>query len=84
MEGRLGGLLESRGYEPSGLAPLRASGAVRTRLKIEDKLQRLRFQQRRLGTSLALQAALSNRLPVPGWRDSVNRRVNDITLAYLK
>lgn len=49
LEGKVGTLLRLRGYEPSGVEPLTPGALELARLKVEDRIGRLRFRIDRYG-----------------------------------
>ena len=83
-EARLGDMLEQRGFEPSGLAPLEVSPKMLQELLRQDTSYRRRFRIRRYGFVLWSIYAVLKRLPFKGLRRRVRLRLNDIDRSHLK
>ena len=84
VENRTGGLLTQRGYEASGLAPLKVGLLRRWRLSVQNRWAGLQFHRNRLGTLLWLEGVIARRLPFRGWQDRVQVRCNEIDSKYIK
>ena len=84
VEARVGDMLEKRGYEPSGLPPVKVTPLLRRRLHLQDWLKRTRFRIHRFGLGLFISDFLSRRLGLDSWQRRVRRRMNEIEMAYLK
>jgi hypothetical protein len=84
IEARVGPLLQSRGYEPSGLSPLAVTPALARRLRRQDRLARLRFRLKRYGPALVVAGALARRLGPQHIRDRIDlvfQRIDERHLA---
>ena len=84
VEMRVGELLSLRGYEPSGMPPLRIGAVQRAQLRLHDRLARMRFRQRRYGWRLWAADILSRRSPVQAWWRDVRLRRNEVDTLHLK
>jgi hypothetical protein len=84
VDGKIGSLLVARKYELSGLAPAKPTLMERLSMAAQDKSYRVRFRIRRYGLALYLQHLLASRTPLPSWRDSCQRRMNQIDVKFLK
>jgi len=84
VDWKLAGMLRQRQYEPSGLAPRRPTPAELLRIALQDKYHRIRFRIRRYGLGLYLENLLASRARVAPWRDSCQKRINQIDLRFLK
>ena len=83
-ESRIGSMLEVRGYELSGLEPLRVGRVMRWQLRLQNRWTRMRFRQRRYGGPLWLADVLSRRLRLEAWRRRVQLKLNQVDTAHLK
>lgn len=81
---RVGPFLEQRGYELSG--PLQASPGpiARFRLRVDDRLGRLRHAMRRYGAKLVLADLLARKLHIAPWIDRCRAARWAIDEAHLK
>jgi len=84
VESRVGDLLASRGYEPSGLPHLQVSRRRRALLNVHDRIGRLRFRIDRFGPRLWLADLVARRFALSSLRVRTTRRMNEITAAHLK
>ncbi len=84
VEGRVGALLEERGYTPSGYRVVIPKGLERAKLNAQNRVGRLRTQVRRYGLLLIGLEIISRRLQIPGLKDMVQRRINAKAVQYLK
>jgi len=84
VESRVGDLLASRGYEPSGLPHLQVSWRRRALLNVHDRIGRLRFRIDRFGPRLWLADLVARRFGLSSLRVRTTRRMNEITAAHLK
>lgn len=84
VEARVGPALAEAGYAPSGLPPLHVGALRRLALRMDARVGRMRFAQRRHGFGLWMATVLTRRLPVPAWQNLAQRRVDEITLRHLK
>jgi hypothetical protein len=84
VEGKLGGMLEERGYEPSKVTPVIPGRVGKEILAMENRLGRWGFSVRRNGLSLTALDLLSRRLSIPPLRDYARRRLGEKEAAHLK
>ncbi len=84
IEARVGTLLTDRGYEPSGLPPLRLTPLGRLKLRIQDRWVRFLNGRKRYGWRLWLERAAARRLGLWRWQQDVQVRCNEIDRLYLK
>ncbi|MCA8887302.1 MAG: sulfotransferase [Parvularculaceae bacterium] len=84
VESKVAPMLAPRGYAASGGAMLAPNGFEKFRLRQENRLGRVRFSIRRYGAGLTLAALLSRIVPVGGFREAVQRRVEKKMIAHLK
>jgi uncharacterized protein YecE (DUF72 family) len=83
VEAVVGPLLETYGYEPSGLAPLELTAADERRLVRDHRMRRFRAGLKAYGW-LQVGRAIASRLPARGLERRLQRRIDDITTARLK
>jgi len=84
VEGKLGAMLEERGYEPS-MTPLVIPGpAGKAMLALGNRLGRWGFSVRRNGLGLTALDLIARRLPIPSLRDFARRRLGEKEAARLK
>ncbi len=84
VEGKLGGMLATRRYEPSGERP-RTPGAFESlRLSQANRIGRIAFSARRNGVFLTLFDLVARRSPWPALRDFSRRRIARNELRFLK
>lgn len=76
VEAVTGALLTSRGYEPSGLPPLRVTKLSKGRLAVQNRLGKLQSRVKRHGWRLWAQDVVSRRLPAKAWQKQVRLRMN--------
>ncbi len=85
VEGRAGDLLTARGYELSGLAPIRPSGFGWAWLRVSNRMSTWLFRRRRYGWRLTLESAIAKRVRgFEAWRSSVAQRLNAVDAAHLR
>ena len=84
VEARVGALLVDRGYEPSGLPPLKVTPVMAKRLRLRDWWGRVRFRVKRFGLGLFLSDFLSRRLGMTRWQGRVRQRMNEIETQFLE
>lgn len=84
VEHRLGPMLESRGYKPSGYGPHTPGAIEKLRLMLTHRGKRLAFSINRYGLLLWTEWKLSRWLPFAGYRKNVQLRVNRIAERHLK
>lgn len=83
LEGKLGPLLETRGYRPAG-APRLPGPTERQQLRVENALRRWHFNIRRFGLPLFLGAHAARLLRIASLRDHLSRRQEAVILKTLK
>lgn len=84
VEARLGDLLAESGYLPSALPPLSIGRMRAVTLKLDDRIRRMRFRQRRYGLTLWAMSWLAARTHIDGFRRCVQAKVDAITIRHLK
>lgn len=84
VEGRLGGLLAERGYEPSGTPPVTPGAARRRLMRARDKAGVLKARIRKFGAPLVAAEILSRPFGLTRWRRRVLQRMNEISASLLK
>ncbi len=84
VEYRVGDLLERRGYEPSGLKPLRLGVTYQAYLYVQDRIARIRSRWRRYGFLLWAEDVLSRRLGMRSWQKRIRLQINEINTTHLK
>lgn len=83
VEARIGGLLEARGYAPSGLPPLRVGPWTARGLRLQDRVARFGHEVRVLGWRLRLAEAAARRLRLRRLHRRILRRVHAVRNARL-
>jgi len=83
-ESKIASLLEERGYELSGLAPLEITPWLHWKCQVQNRWAKLLFRIRRYSFGLCLADYLSRRLHWVGWQKRVRLRLNQIDEKYLK
>ncbi|MEP0844553.1 MAG: sulfotransferase, partial [Phycisphaerae bacterium] len=78
VESRIADLLVARGYELSGLPPIRPSALERLYLRLQDRLARCAFRVRRYGWRLWLASVIARRVGTRGWKRRLTLRCNEI------
>lgn len=84
VEGRLGPLLEARGYAPSGHPQISPNQAERMALLLEHKASIWKTRIKRYGVVDPLLISLGQRLPLDGPVRRARRRIDEKSIAYLK
>jgi len=84
VEGKLGDLLTSRGYELSGVKPQLPKAFEKISLALKNKQYRAIFDIKRYGLILYLERYFSKFFPLPFWKASIQNRINAVNAAYLK
>lgn len=75
IEARVGDLLEARGYQPSGFAPVTPTGTEVAKLQWTNKTGILRHRIGVNGLSLLLQDTISRKLGMKGWQQRLKPRL---------
>ncbi len=84
VEGRVGDLLTSRGFEPSGHPLVQPGAAGRTVMSLRNKAAVWRVRAKRYGLVDSLTVATARRLGASGLAQNAQRRIDDRVRAYLK
>jgi len=84
VEARIGPMLTERGYELSGLPPLRPSFLRRLWLRTQNRLYRASYRRKRYGLRLWLTAVLAERLGLRGLERRTQLKLNEIDRKHLK
>jgi hypothetical protein len=84
VEARIANMPVERGYELSGLPPLRVTPAREQTLRLKDRWGRVQFRLRRYGLALFLSDYLSRHLGFAQWQKRVRFKLNAIETRYLK
>ena len=84
VEGRLGPLLESRGYAPSGHPQITPGPALAARLWLQDKQAVWKTRINRYGLVDPVLVGLGKRLHMPALSVRAQQRMNRKQVAYLK
>ncbi len=84
MESRLGPDLEDAGYPPSGLPRLGLGPLDELRLRLDDRLGKIRLARRRYGTLPWFAAVIGRRLPYKALRRRAQLRIDEIRRPHLK
>lgn len=78
VESKVRNMLEERGYELSGLPPLMVNGTTKLRVKLQDKLERIKFRVNRNGLGLFIEDYLSRHLGSKKWQKAVEIKIVNI------
>jgi hypothetical protein len=78
VEAKTSPMLVERGYELSGLPPLKVTAARAQRLQWQDWWARVRFRAKRNGINLLLADYLSRHLGIKEWQKQVRLQLNTI------
>ncbi len=84
VEHRVGAMLEHRGYTNSGYGAHTPGALERLKLLLTHRRKRLMFSIDRYGLLLWAEWKLSRLFPLPGYRKSVQLRVNRVAQRHLK
>ncbi|MEM9735224.1 MAG: hypothetical protein AAF908_01290 [Pseudomonadota bacterium] len=84
VEAKIGPLLQSRGYAPSGHPPRAVRGLARMRLKLASRLSVFRTRLRRFGWRDTLIELVARRLGLTEMARAARRRIDGKTQQYLK
>ena len=84
LESKVGPMLAIRGYRASVTNPPAPGAVERIRLKLENRLSRLRFLTRRYGAFLTLSEILTRKLGLAALNGRAQKRMDRITIAHLK
>lgn len=83
-EARAGSLLRERGYELSGLPPLEMTPALERRLRLQNRIARLKHRIGEFGWPLTVGETVSRRLRLDPLRYYCEERINRVINANLK
>ncbi len=78
VEGKVGPLLVSRGFEPCGLEPIVPTGLELLRVETEGRLLKWKRRIDKFGLRLFLERGIARVIPIPSYRKSVQLRFNAI------
>lgn len=84
VEGKLGSMLTSRGYEPSGAAPRTPARVERLTMRLRDKLMVWRFLARRYGAGRVILEKASRRLGLKALHRRVAGEIQAISRKHLR
>jgi len=84
LEGRVAGMLVARGYQLSGLHPLLTTPAYEWRLRLQDRIARIRHRLRLLSLTLFLADYVTRRVGPRIARVRVKKHVNRVVNATIK
>ena len=84
IDWKLGNLMAQRGYELSGFGAQRPTLLERVITAVQNKYYLIQFRIKRYGVGLYLGNLLASRARVSAWRDSCQRRMNQIDVRFLK
>ncbi len=84
IEGRVGSLLEERGYQPSGAPAIEVTPGLVRKLQWEDRIGKLRFRIKRYGPALFLAELVARRAGIKPLHTFVMMRMHDITRQHLR
>jgi hypothetical protein len=84
VEARIGALLVRRGYELSGVEPLRVGALRLVWLRLQDKLARIRFRAGRYGLPLLAAYFVARRLRLTPVRAILESRINAIDQSLVR
>jgi len=84
IDWQLGKLLVQRGYELSGFGAQRPTLLERVTSATQNKYYLIVFRIKRYGVALYLENLLASRARLSAWRDSCQRRMNQIDVKFLK
>lgn len=84
VEARLGYRLEARGYAPSGNPRIRITTGMERRLRVQDRLGKVRFGIERYGLGNMAQSFVARRLRLKEWETRVRIQRHTIDRAYIK
>ncbi|MGB3511224.1 MAG: sulfotransferase [Microcoleaceae cyanobacterium] len=84
VESKAVNMLVERGYELSGLPPLDVNQTVKLRLKLQDKLERIKFRVNRLGLGLYIEDYFARLLGFKKWQKKLRLKINQIEKSHLK
>lgn len=84
IEAVAGDLLEARGYQPSGLAPLRIGLLRRLWWREHDRYRRIRFRVARNGVWLTAADFCARRARLHGYARRLQKRIDDIEMQLLR
>jgi hypothetical protein len=83
-ETKAGVLLRARGYELSGLQPLKVTAALERKLRLQGRLERLNYRIDKFGLWLVLGETVSRRLRIELLERYYAERIDQITNAHMK
>ncbi len=84
VEGKVGAMLQARGYELSGYKVIIPNRFEQTKLQVGNRIGRLRVVLQHYGFVLTGLDIISRRLPLRGLREAVQRQMNEKSRQFLK
>jgi hypothetical protein len=84
VEGKLGEMLEARGYRLSGHPLIEPDESEKNRLEREDRRERFSFRARRYGLFWTVMDTITRHVRIEPVRKAVRRRFNEIGEKHLK
>lgn len=84
VEGRVGDLMQSRGFELSGLPVIKPGKTEMLTLQADNRMKQWKKRIDKFGLRLFVERGLSRVLPIPGYQKSVKLRFNEIERANRK
>ncbi|MCK6545086.1 sulfotransferase [Myxococcota bacterium] len=78
LESRIADMLVERGYELSGLPRITPSAAELAKLRVDNRIGKIRYRFDTLGPRLWAEDIVSRRVGPQTWRDKVVFKVNDV------
>jgi hypothetical protein len=84
LEGKVGTLLRARGYEASGVDPVVPGPVELARLKVEDRVGRLRFRVDRYGPANVVAMKLARMIGPRAWERAMVLKLNEIDNQHMR
>jgi hypothetical protein len=84
VESRIDSMLVDRGYELSGLPPIKVTNLMERKLKLQSWYARAMFRYNRFGPKLFLADYLSRKMRLKSWQTNIRLQMNQIETACLK
>jgi hypothetical protein len=84
LEGKVGPLLRARGYQSSGVDALLPGPVEQARLRVEDKVGRLRFRLDRYGPANLVALKLAKTFGPRAWARAMTLKLNEIDNQHLR
>lgn len=84
LEGKVGTLLRARGYDPSGVDAVIPGRVERARLKLEDRVGRLRFRVDRYGPANVVAMKVARAFGPSAWERAMVLKLNEIDNQHMR